>query len=99
GAGTDESQDSRRDQRPDRDEWPENGRGHYWWPAQSGGVAGVVRSADSEEQSGAAACGTGRDLEGRAPLCPAPSLRAVAVLSKEDRRVRPSHRRSAQGGG
>src|SRR5882762_1902734 len=54
-------------------------------------VAGIVRSAGSEEQGGAAACGPGRHLEGRTSVCAASGLRTVAILSAEDRRVRPGH--------
>jgi len=54
---------------------------------QSGRLVGPVRCADSEEQGRTIARGAGRHLEGGTPLCPAPSLRAVAVLPEEDRRV------------
>src|SRR6266516_3006058 len=95
GPGTDESEDSRRHQRPDRSQRFENDPGHVGRRAQSGRLAGAVRCADSEEQGWGLAPGTGRNLEGRTSVCPAPGIRAVAVLSEEDRRVRPGHRNGA----
>jgi len=73
-------------QRSDRSQWSENDARRFWRASESRSRCCAVRCADSENKAGPIA----RALEGtwkEETLCPAPSLRAVAVLPEEDRRV------------